>query len=185
MKVIKRLTAILSLFLLTSCGVNWQVATLNHDPIYDDENYIVVAGGVVVDTLSAFQFRNKLRTDFGFRFDFARYALSQPRSFDWNNRVLGIGIEIKCGMTGYGDTMDGIHGVHLIGGHHLDTIDGDITYTMVGITTDGDIMDTTVTDGITMGGIIMVKIIGTEDEVEPMYRTLVVEEVVLCLYKIE
>ena len=89
MKTIKRLTAILSLFLLTSCGVNWQVATLNHDPIYDDENYIVVAGDVEVDTLNAFQFRNKLRTDFQFRYDFAQYALSQPRSFDWNNRVLG------------------------------------------------------------------------------------------------
>jgi len=89
MKTIKRLTAILSLFLLTSCGVNWQVATLNHDSIYDDENYIVVAGDVEVDTLNAFQFRNKLRTDIGFRLDFARYALSQPRSFDWNNRLLG------------------------------------------------------------------------------------------------
>ena len=89
MKTLKRLTAILSLFLLTSCGVNWQVATLNHDPIYDDENYIVVSGDVEVDTLNAFQFRNKLRTDIGFRLDFARYALSQPRSFDWNNRLLG------------------------------------------------------------------------------------------------
>ena len=89
MKTIKRLAAILSLFLLTSCGVNWQVATLNHDPIYDDENYIVVSGDVEVDTLNAFQFRNKLRTDIGFRLDFARYALSQPRSFDWNNRLLG------------------------------------------------------------------------------------------------
>jgi outer membrane biogenesis lipoprotein LolB len=67
MKTIKRLTAILSLFLLTSCGVNWQVATLNHDSIYADENYIVVAGDVEVDTLNAFQFRNKLRTDFNFR----------------------------------------------------------------------------------------------------------------------
>ena len=85
MKTLKRLTAILSLFLLTSCGVNWHVSTYNHDPIYnDDENYVVK-----VDTLSEFQFRNKLRTDFNFRYDFAQYALSQPRSFDWNNRVLG------------------------------------------------------------------------------------------------
>ena len=85
MKTLKRLTAILSLFLLTSCGVNWHVSTYNHDPIYnDDENYVVN-----VDTLSEFQFRNKLRTDFNFRYDFAQYALSQPRSFDWNNRVLG------------------------------------------------------------------------------------------------
>ena len=44
---------------------------------------------VNIDTLTEFQFRNKLRTDIGFRLDFARYALSQPRSFDWNNRLLG------------------------------------------------------------------------------------------------
>jgi len=44
---------------------------------------------VKIDTLTEFQFRNKLRTDIGFRLDFARYALSQPRSFDWNNRLLG------------------------------------------------------------------------------------------------
>ena len=89
MKTLKKLTAILSLILLTSCGASWQVSTLNHDPIYDDENYITVADGVIVDTLSEFQFRNKLRTDIGFRLDFARYALSQPVSFDWNNRLLG------------------------------------------------------------------------------------------------
>ena len=89
MKTIKRLLAILSLFLLTSCGVNWHVSTLNYDPIYDDENYIVVSDDVKIDTLNEFQFRNKLRTDFNFRLDFAQYALSQPRSFDWNNRLLG------------------------------------------------------------------------------------------------
>jgi|TARA_B110000503_G_C7131965_1_gene407175 hypothetical protein len=77
-------------------------------------------------------------------------------------------------MTGYGDIMDGIRGVHLIGGHHSDTIDGDITYTMVGITMDGDITDTTVMDGT-----ITVKIVGMEDEVEVMYHTSMVEEVVL------
>ncbi len=89
MKTIKRLLAILSLFLLISCGVNWHVSTLNYDPIYDDENYIVVSDDVKIDTLNEFQFRNKLRTDFNFRLDFAQYALSQPRSFDWNNRLLG------------------------------------------------------------------------------------------------
>ena len=89
MKTIKRLLTILSLFLLTSCGVQWQYTTLNHDSIYDDENYIVVSDDVKIDTLNEFQFRNKLRTDFNFRWDFAQYALSQPRSFDWNNRILG------------------------------------------------------------------------------------------------
>ena len=38
MKTLKRLLTILSLVLLTSCGVNWHVSTLNYDPIYDDEN---------------------------------------------------------------------------------------------------------------------------------------------------
>ena len=88
MKTLKRLLTILSLVLLTSCGVNWHVSTLNYDPIYDDENYIVVSDDVKIDTLNEFQFRNRLRTDFQFRYDFAQYALSQPRSFDWNNRIL-------------------------------------------------------------------------------------------------
>ena len=89
MKTLKRLTAILSLILLTSCGASWQLSTLNHDPIYEDENYIVVSDDIKIDTLNEFQFRNRLRTDFNFRLDFAKYALSQPRSFDWNNRLLG------------------------------------------------------------------------------------------------
>jgi hypothetical protein len=96
--------------------------------------------------------------------------------------VLLIGIEIKCGMTGYGVILVGILGVHHIDGHHSDTIDGDIIYIMVGITMDGD---TTVMVGITimvMDGItIMVKIIGTEDEVETMYHTSMVEEVQLVM----
>ena len=101
MKTIKRLTAILSLILLTSCGASWQLSTLNHDPIYDDENYIVVADDVEIDTLSEFQFRNRLRTDFQFRLDFAKYALSQPRSFDWNNRLLGTRYNWNRNIWGY------------------------------------------------------------------------------------
>ena len=46
-------------------------------------------------------------------------------------------------MTGYGDILDGIHGVNLIDGQYSDTIDGDITYTMVGITMDGDMVGIT------------------------------------------
>ena len=84
-----QLQHILTLTILTSCGVNWHVSTYNYDPIYEDENYIVVSDDVKVDTLNEFQFRNRLRTDFNFRYDFAQYALSQPRSFDWNNRLLG------------------------------------------------------------------------------------------------
>ena len=102
MKTFKRLLTILSLVLLTSCGVNWHVSTLNYDPIYDDENYIVVSDDVVVDTLNEFQFRNKLRTDFQFRWNFAKYAFSQTRSFDWNNRLLGNRWNWNRSYWGYG-----------------------------------------------------------------------------------
>jgi len=80
----KKLLLLLGL-LLTGCSTTWHVSTLNHDPIYDLE----VPANVQIDTLSSSQLRWKLRTDFRFRYDFAQYALSQPRSFDWNNRVLG------------------------------------------------------------------------------------------------
>ena len=82
----KKLIVLLFIVTLTSCGVQWKYSTLNHSghisSIYTVNDY-------QVDTLTEFQFRNKLRTDIGFRLDFARYALSQPVSFDWNNRVLG------------------------------------------------------------------------------------------------
>ena len=73
--------------LLTGCSTTWYVSTTGHDPIYD--TVLEVPANVQIDTLSASQLRWKLRTDFRFRYDFAQYALSQPRSFDWNNRVLG------------------------------------------------------------------------------------------------
>ena len=73
--------------LLTGCSTTWHVSTTGHDPIYD--TVLEVPAGVQIDTLSSSQLRWKLRTDFRFRYDFAQYALSQPRSFDWNNRVLG------------------------------------------------------------------------------------------------
>ena len=77
---------LLLILLLTGCA-SFQVSTLNHDPIYD--TILVVPSDVQVDTLTVSQLRWKLRTDFKFRYDFAQYAKSQPRSFDWNNRVLG------------------------------------------------------------------------------------------------
>ena len=72
--------------LFTGCA-SFHLSTLNHDPIYD--TVLIVPADVQVDTLTVSQLRWKLRTDFQFRYDFAQYALSQPRSFDWNNRVLG------------------------------------------------------------------------------------------------
>ena len=65
---------LLLLLLLTGCAT-FQVSTLNHDPVNVIENEL--------------ELRNLLRTDFNFRYDFAQYALRQPRSFDWDNRVLG------------------------------------------------------------------------------------------------
>tara|TARA_B100000768_G_scaffold166020_1_gene169018 strand:- start:555 stop:782 length:228 start_codon:yes stop_codon:yes gene_type:complete len=40
--------------------------------------------------------------------------------------IITIGIETKCGMIGYGDI------IHILCGHHLDTIDG-VIIIMVGI----------------------------------------------------
>ena len=77
---------VLLILLLTSCGVGFKYTTLNHaghiDGIYSSNDY-------KIDTLNDFQVRHKLRTDFNFRYDIAQYALSQPASFDWNNRLLG------------------------------------------------------------------------------------------------
>lgn len=73
--------------LLTGCSTTYHVSTVGHDPIYD--TVLEVPAGVQIDTLSYRQLQWKLRTDFQFRYDFAQYALSQPRSFDWNNRILG------------------------------------------------------------------------------------------------
>jgi len=67
---------ILLLLLLTLTGcATFQVSTLNHDSVRVVNN--------------EFELQRLLRTDFNFRYDFAQYALRQPRSFDWNNRVLG------------------------------------------------------------------------------------------------
>ena len=85
MKNIKLL--FLGLLLLTGCSTTYHLSTLNHDPIYD--TVLEVPADVQIDTLSVSQLKWKLRTDFRFRYDFAQYALSQPRSFDWNNRLLG------------------------------------------------------------------------------------------------
>ena len=82
----KKILLILGL-LLTGCSTTWQVSTVGYDPIYN--TVLEVPADVQIDTLSYRQLQWKLRTDFNFRYDFAQYALSQPRSFDWNNRILG------------------------------------------------------------------------------------------------
>ncbi len=80
----KKLLFLLLTLTLTGC-TSLQVSTLNHDPIYSIEGSD--AEIVVID--NEFELQRLLRTDFNFRFDFAQYALSQPISFDWNNRMLG------------------------------------------------------------------------------------------------
>ena len=75
---------LLLVLLLTGCA-SFQVSTLNHDPIYSIEG----SDAEITVINNEFELRNLLRTDFNFRYNFAQYAISQPRSFDWNNRVLG------------------------------------------------------------------------------------------------
>jgi len=75
------------IFLASCASVSFKYGTMNH-AAHVDGIYSTIPT-VKIDTLSEFQFRNKLRNDLSFRLDFAQYALSQPRSFDWNNRLLG------------------------------------------------------------------------------------------------
>ncbi|MDC0539954.1 hypothetical protein OAO15_00425 [bacterium] len=95
----KKILLLLGL-LLTGCSTTWHVSTTGHDPIYD--TVLEVPSNVQIDTLSSSQLRWKLRTDFRFRYDFAQYALSQPRSFDWNNRVLGNRYNVYNPYYGFG-----------------------------------------------------------------------------------
>ena len=75
---------LLLVLLLTGCA-SFQVSTLNHDPIY-----VIKGSDTEINVINnEFELQRLLRTDFNFRYDFAQYAISQPRSFDWNNRVLG------------------------------------------------------------------------------------------------
>ena len=96
-----------------------------------------------------------LRTDFRFRYDYAQYAISQPISFDWNNRffrntrfnrynnynqtTILHTTQLRCGMIGYGEWIVGIGGT--IGGI---TEDGHLiagTTLMVGIIIMVGVMD--------------------------------------------
>ena len=81
----KKSLFLLLVLLLTGCSSTWHVSTTGHDPIYTIEGSD--AEITVID--NEFELQRLLRTDINFRFDFAQYALSQPTSFDWNNRILG------------------------------------------------------------------------------------------------
>jgi len=74
---------LLLVLLLTGCA-SFQVSTLNHDPIYNIEG----SDAEITVINNEFELDRLLRTDFRFRYDYAQYALSQPISFDWNNRYV-------------------------------------------------------------------------------------------------
>ncbi len=80
----KKLLLLLIVLLTTSCAT-FKVSTTNHDPIYSIDNSDVEIR--VID--NEFELNRLLRDDFKFRYDYAQYAISQPSSFDWNNRILG------------------------------------------------------------------------------------------------
>lgn len=75
------------IFLAACSSLQFKYTTLNHagytDGIYNSPST------VKIDTLSYSQFKWKIRNNFQFRYDYAQFALSQPRSFDWNNKLLG------------------------------------------------------------------------------------------------
>ena len=81
----KKSLFLLLVLLLTGCSSTWHVSTTGHDPIYSIEG----SDAEILVINNEFELQRLLRTDFNFRFDFAQYALSQPVSFDWNNRILG------------------------------------------------------------------------------------------------
>ena len=78
----RNILTLLFVLLLSSCGTTYQLSTLNHDPIYDGNG-----NEIEVNVINnEFELDRKFRTDFQFRWNYAQYAISQPISFDWNNR---------------------------------------------------------------------------------------------------
>ena len=73
---------LLFVLLFTSCA-SFQVSTLNYDPIYGPDGT-----EIKVDTIdNEWELARKFRTDFRFRYDFARYAMNQPYSWYFSNRM--------------------------------------------------------------------------------------------------
>ena len=105
MKQLNHLILMLAVFLLASCSTQFRLIGYDQNNDVSARNvstsFAIYDDGIEIDTLTEFQFRNKLRTDFNFRLDFARYALSQPRSFDWNNRLLGTRYNWNRNIWGY------------------------------------------------------------------------------------
>jgi len=78
---------LLFVLLLSSCGTTYQLSTLNHDPIYDNNGNVVDV--TVID--NEFELARKFRTDDTFRWNFAQFAMRQDMrwnyDFYWNNRM--------------------------------------------------------------------------------------------------
>jgi len=85
----KLITLLVLGLLLTSCGSQYQLSTLNHEPEY--------IGDVRVDVIdNEMELSRKLRFDDKFRWDFAQYAMNQDMrwnyDFYWNNRMYRRGV---------------------------------------------------------------------------------------------
>ena len=74
----KKLLLTLTVFIFMSCST-FRLSTHNYDPIYGPSGE-----EIEVDVITnQWELNRKLRDDFQFRYDFAQYAISQDRSFDW------------------------------------------------------------------------------------------------------
>jgi len=84
---VKLFLVILTLGILSSC-TSYRLASYYEDPLYPTEFVIPVTNETKIDTLDSFgDLKWKLRTDFKFRYDFATYAVNQPMSWYFSNRL--------------------------------------------------------------------------------------------------
>ena len=83
----RNILTLLFVLLISSCGTTYQLSTLNHDPIYDNNGNVVDV--TVID--NEFELARKFRTDDTFRWNFAQFAMRQDMrwnyDFYWNNRM--------------------------------------------------------------------------------------------------
>ena len=83
----RNILTLLLVLLLSSCGTTYQLSTLNHDPIYDNNGKEIQIN--VID--NEFELARKFRTDDKFRWDFAQFAMRQDMrwnyDFYFNNRM--------------------------------------------------------------------------------------------------
>jgi len=90
---LKNLLLVFFLIIFNSCALSLKVG----EKTYPTQNPNIINA----ETLSYSQLRWKLRTDFNFRYDYAQYAMSQSRSFDWNNPLLNNRYRFSNPYLGY------------------------------------------------------------------------------------